>query len=151
MLTLNGKALYGIQPCSTAIYGLKTYTGQLSDSSFSKEAIGNNTIGASIVLGSDGREPTVNDYRMYGEWSSEALSKISETKTYVTSYDQNYMLMVQATFKNNSLDNNIEVNEIGLVVGDKNGYYKYLISRDVFDSPIIIRPQATQSFTVTIG
>ena len=150
MLTLNGKALYGSQDINTGVF-LKLTNGSMSDSTFSKDNIGHSTLGASIILGSDGREPTVNDSHIYGEWSSDVLSKISETRSYVTSYDQNYMLMVQATFKNNSLENSIEVKEIGLVVGDKNGYYRYLISRDVLDSPIIIRPQATQSFTVTIG
>jgi len=144
MLTLNGKALYGSQDIDDGIF-LKLTNGSMSDSTFAKKNINE----VSIILGSDGREPTVNDSHIYGEWSSDALSKISETRSYVTSYSQNYILMVQATFKNNSLDNNIEVKEIGLVAGS--GYYSYLISRDVFDSPIIIRPQATQSFTVTIG
>ena len=150
MLTLNGKTLYGCQNINDGVF-LKLINGSMSDSTFSKDNIKHGSLGASIVLGSSGREPNVNDFNIYEEISSSALPKISETRSYVTSYDQNYMLMVQATFKNNSLDNNIEVNEIGLVVGDKNGYYRYLISRDVFDSPIIIRPQATQSFTVTIG
>lgn len=148
MLTLNGKALYGCQNVNTGVL-LKLINGSMSDSTFSKINIKHESLGVSIVLGSDGREPNVNDFNIYGEISSSSLSKISETRSYVTSYDQNYMLMVQATFKNNSLDNNVEVNEIGLVVG--NGNYRYLISRDVFNSPIVIRPQATQSFTVTIG
>ena len=61
------------------------------------------------------------------------------------------MYSIQTTYKNNT-NENITIREIGIATGNYSDLddYKLLIVREVLDSPVVIKPQKSYTFSITI-
>lgn len=146
MLTKNGKEVIG--RLDTTSFRLIRKDGTTSVNVFNSDAWLNNYC---MVVGSGTTTPTVNDYNLDNEIIN--LTKLGETKSQGGYYGSNFILTFQATYKNNT-DSNIIVNEIGVYVNGYNAYDAHydnsLILREVLDTSVIIQPQKTYTFSVTI-
>ena len=104
-----------------------------------------------LYVGSGTTEATVDDYALENEEENLTLVASSGTNdSSAATWDQNYIGVFSATFKNDT-DADIVVSEIGLTAklgGTPSN--DIMIARDTF-SPVTIAPQATYTFSMTIG
>lgn len=104
--------------------------------------------GISIIVGSGNEEPTVKDIR---------LSNMINTLSYVTASTiqgtSDYNKLVSVTYKNNT-ENKVTVKEVGLMIQETEGtsvmYRKALLGRVVLDTPVVMSPGDTYTFTYCI-
>ena len=150
MLTRNGKEVIG-RLDYTAFRLIRVYDGTESVNYFSSSGWLNHYC---MVVGSGTTFPTVNDYQLDNEITS--LTKLGETKSQGGYYGSNFILTFQATYKNNT-DSNITINEVGVCInGNETGGTSdanadnALILREVLNTPVIIQPQKTYTFSITV-
>ena len=108
-----------------------------------------------LVFGSGDTEPTVQDIKLENEITVPYLVTISKDSenlhnlTGKTASNSFPILHATKVIKNNSLEDNITINEIGMIAKDGYGF-SYLLIREVLDSPYILEPQDTATFTLTL-
>lgn len=151
MLTSNGKALLKINSSYQRLTQGSVYKGTAGTNITLGGDSELNYILNSLVLvfGEGTTEPTPDDYCL--EDAIDTLSVVVSTNTANTdkpNYSQNYILICQATVKNNT-EEDITISEIG-IQGTDTGKGDVLITRDTF-KPITIAPQKTYTVSVTIG
>lgn len=107
-----------------------------------------------ITLGSGDTAPTIDDYAMDSVLSNLTLiTEISKGYGATNSETEDYgdpIATNTATYRNDT-NANIEVKEIGLIFKDTWYNRWFLIYREVLDTPVIIEPNHTKSFSVTIS
>lgn len=105
--------------------------------------------GISIIVGSGDEEPTVKDIR---------LSNMISTLSYVTASTiqgtSDYNKFISVSYKNNT-ENTVTVKEVGLMIQETEGtgsrlYRKALLGRVVLDTPVVMSPGDTYTFTYCI-
>lgn len=107
-----------------------------------------------ITLGSGDTAPTIDDYEMDSVLNN--LTLITEvTKGYgkESGESEDYgdpIVTNTATYRNDT-NANIEVKEIGLIFNDTWYNRWFLIYREVLDTPVVIEPNHTKAFSVTIS
>lgn len=146
MLTKNGNCLFGnkipTSPCSWILTN-----GQELGSGSSVSP--NYTSTYKICIGTGNGQPSINDYnlenRIYG------ITTISSSFSFSNNYTKDYMFSVQTLFKNNTSED-IVVKELGIIrTGNSWSYdWEMLISREVLQTPIIIKPNKTYAFSIII-
>lgn len=149
MLNRNGKQFfraYNISQSESQYIQVKTIAGDL---------VTNNMYWANcgfggMIVGSGTAQPTPNDFCLVNQINT--LTKVSETYNWGQSYDSNYMGNFIATFKNNT-ENPITVNELAITFYNTYTYDQntFIICREVLDSPVVIQPQKSYSFSIMIG
>lgn len=144
MINKNGKALLKINNSNSRVVG----NYKIADGT--EITLGGSSIFGNIALyvGSGTTEATIDDYNLESEDSD--LSVISKSGTDDSSnadYNQNYIASYSGTFKNNT-ENDITISEIGIMATTSWG--KILFAREVIE-PVVIAPQKTYTFSMTIG
>lgn len=115
----------------------------------SKQAISTSdttTEGVFIAYGNGTTIATLNDYNLESEISDLTLLGNSLSIT-----DHGYI--VTSSVKNTS-DENIIVKEVGLFETSKSKYGErstFMLTRNVLETPITIKPDETKTFTITIN
>ena len=108
-----------------------------------------------LILGSGDTPPTPDDYCL-DNWIPTTDLKIAAYGTIrCKGYDDDIIGGLWGTYYNVT-NENITVKEIGIMVGgfyyenDTYSYTKYLLAREVFENPVIIKPQEGCTFNFTI-
>ena len=114
------------------------------------------TSGAGIlILGSGDTPPTPDDYCLDSWIPTTDLKIAAYGAIRCKGYDDDIIGGLWGTYYNVT-NENITVKEIGIMVGgfyyenDKYSYTKYLLAREVFENPVIIKPQEGCTFNFTI-
>ena len=143
MITKNGKEMLG--QATNGYIRAKFVNGGVNAGNFYRTNFENYPF---FCVGSGTAQPTVDDYCLESQINS--LTQLCISKSNGSSYDSNYIITAQATFKNNT-EQNITVNEVGFFLsGNGEWIYSVLIAREVLDAPVVIRPQQTYTFSITI-
>lgn len=116
-------------------YGPSTYTWS---GSYSVYRIG-------LVLGRGTSKPTESDIQLEDEIT---LSHVTGSMVSGTS---SYVKLISATYKNNNSET-VVVNEVGVVLNDtnSNGNALALIGRIVLDTPVVMNPGDSYTFSYAI-
>ena len=98
------------------------------------------------------------DYKLENKIESGYTASIEEKDINIPSSEQTSMYQLVINFTNtsdtNASDENMIINEIGLMVTDSSTNFHdeelYLIAREVFDTPITLAPGETKSFVLKL-
>lgn len=103
-----------------------------------------------VIVGSGNTAPTTNDFCLSSRISS--LTKTTSTAINPSQYNS-FMYSIQTTYKNNT-NENITVKEVGIATSfinlDDSPNAGILIVREVLDAPVVIKPQKSYTFSITI-
>lgn len=108
-----------------------------------------------LILGSGDTPPTPDDYCLDSWIPTTDLKIAAYGAIRCKGYDDDIIGGLWGTYYNVT-NGNITVKEIGIMVGgfyyenDKYSYTKYLFAREVFENPVIIKPQEGCTFNFTI-
>lgn len=151
MLTKNGMAIMRL----VADYGRK-HTTVKSTSGVDNILYNNsNSYGTfltnlKLYVGSGSTAETIDDYCLESQINTLDMISSTGTNNNNPSYTDGYINTFTSTFKNNT-NADITVNEIG-IIGKENTYnVEALIYREVLDTPVVIEPNHTKAFSVTIS
>lgn len=146
MLTNNGKTYFLPNIRAYQKNNLKAEDGTVTSvsSSYTGETY--------LYVGNGNTAPTADDYCLESKIST--LTLVQESKTHqaanaTINYGEAITSDVAVYQNNTSAD--ITVNEIGLFFKDTWYNRYFMIAREVLDSPVIIEPNKSYSFSVTIG
>lgn len=103
-----------------------------------------------VIVGSSDTAPTTSDVNL----ASRILSLTKTTSVAINpSNYSSFMYSVQTTYKNNT-NENITVKEVGIATSfinlDDSSNAGILIVREVLDAPVVIKPQKSYTFSITI-
>lgn len=108
-----------------------------------------------IILGSGDTPPTPDDYCLDSWIPTTDLKIAAYGAIRCKGYDDDIIGGLWGTYYNVT-NENITVKEIGIMVGgfyyenNAYSYTKYLLAREVFENPVIIKPQEGCTFNFTI-
>ena len=102
--------------------------------------------GISIIVGNGDKAPTVKDIRL-----SSMINNLSYITASTIQGTGDYNKLISVTYKNNT-ENKVTVKEVGLMMQETNGnlYRKALLGRVVLDTPVVMTPGDTYTFTFCI-
>ena len=145
MLTKNGNVLFGSKTPSSACEWILTNGQTLAN---------NNRVSPSysstyeICIGNGNGQPSINDYNLENRIS---ITIISSNISFSNDYTKDYIFSIQTLFKNETSED-IIVKELGIIrTGSSwSNPWEMLISREVLQTPIIIKPNKTYAFSIII-
>ena len=159
MLNYNGKALLSRYMSNSVNFMLKSVDN--TEKSCGLNSYANQILfqeDAKIVVGSGSTAPALSDYSIENEINGLSLISFAypnrdSTATYVFG-ENDVLLSATATFKNETASD-IEVKEIafyGFWSSSNWGDNKYyMIAREVLETPVIIEPNKTYAFSITVS
>ena len=106
------------------------------------------TFQVSIGTGTTNVEKT--DYKLESIISSGYTASVEEKIINAPSKTDTSMYNVVTNITNTSSSETIQFSEIGLFVYSKSNSFRYMIAREVFDTPITLAPGETKSFVLKL-
>ena len=106
------------------------------------------TFQVSIGTGTTNVEKT--DYKLESIISSGYTASVEEKIINAPSKTDTSMYNVVTNITNTSSSETIQFSEIGLFVYSKSNTFRYMIAREVFDTPITLAPGETKSFVMKL-
>ena len=106
------------------------------------------TFQVSIGTGTTNVEKT--DYKLESIISSGYTASVEEKIINAPSKTDTSMYNVVTNITNTSSSETIQFSEIGLFVYCKSNSFRYMIAREVFDTPITLAPGETKSFVLKL-
>lgn len=107
------------------------------------------TKGGTFVVGTGTTPPQIDDYKLESEIDSSKYT-VSISVANGVAYTDKLGINVSCVITNKSEDI-LSISEIGLLGDNSLGMsYKYLLAREVFDTPITIAPGGTKSFVLKL-
>ena len=132
--------------------GKGSYTNVIRESGDNIDAsLGNSsekTFQVSIGTGTTNVEKT--DYKLESIISSGYTASVEEKIINAPSTTDTSMYSIITNITNTSSSETIQFSEIGLFVYFKTNSYRYMIAREVFDTPITLAPGETKSFVMKL-
>lgn len=151
MLTRNGMAIMKL----IASYDRKVTTVKKIDGNDGILYSNSNSYGVfltnlKLYVGSGTTAETIDDYCLESQINTLDMISSTGTNSNNPSYIDGYINTFTSTFKNSTNDD-IIVNEIGIIGKEITYGVEALIYREVLETPITIAPNTTKAFSVTIS